>query len=90
MSKDQLTPEITKTLSAKWIRVLESDLNNKENLNLYNKYKLKLELIYDHIAEGNENKIWLVQAGEKINKIFSKFIKTARYPKQFTEVYCQW
>lgn len=39
-------------LSAKWIRVLESDLNNKENLNLYNKYKLKLELIYDHIAEG--------------------------------------
>ena len=52
ISKDQLTPGITKMLSAKWIRVLESDLNNKENLNLYNKYKLKLELIYDDIAEG--------------------------------------
>lgn len=27
-------------------------MNNNKTLNLYNKYKLALELIYNHIAEG--------------------------------------
>lgn len=44
--------ETASTLFGKLVQICREQFNNNENLNLNNKYKDELELIYNHNAEG--------------------------------------
>ena len=57
------------------LKILESNLNNKKNLEEYNKCKNNLDGIYDNIAEGNEvrSKVLRYEEGEKSSKHFLSF-----------------
>ena len=57
------------------LKILESNLNSKKNLEEYNKCKNNLDGIYDNIAEGDKvrSKVLRYEEGEKSSKHFLSF-----------------